>query len=54
MTARKSKPEKSKKRPYHPPKVTVHGDLRAMTKSKGGSSSDGSGKPATRAFGSNA
>jgi len=53
MTRKKPVAAEPKKRPYRTPKITPHGDLRTMTQSKGGSSSDGSGKPATRTFGAN-
>lgn len=41
-------PRESKKRPYRPPKLVVHGDLRTVTQGKGGGSSDGGSKPNTR------
>jgi hypothetical protein len=41
----------SKKRTYSPPKLVVHGDLKAMTTAKGGRFSDGVGKPRTRSGG---
>jgi hypothetical protein len=40
-----------KERPYHKPKLAVIGDLRTLTAAKGGSNSDGGGKPRTRSFG---
>lgn len=47
-------PPHSKKRTYTPPKLVVHGDLKAMTTRKAGASNDGSGKPRTRLSGFNA
>jgi hypothetical protein len=37
-----------RKRVYRTPELKVHGDLRTLTLTKGGTNSDGSGKPATR------
>jgi hypothetical protein len=51
MTAKKDAVDRAKKRPYRSPRLKVHGDLRAMTKSKGADKADG-GKPATRGAGS--
>jgi hypothetical protein len=45
---------KKAKKPYRKPKLAVHGDIRRLTKAKGGTKSDGSGKPATRTSGGNA
>jgi hypothetical protein len=42
------------KKPYHPPKLMVHGDIRALTGVKRGRFADGTGKPRTRRSGSNA
>lgn len=50
MAPKKETPRFGKKRPYRAPKLTVHGDLKALAKAKGGASSDGS-KPASRASG---
>ena len=36
------------KKPYRAPKLTVYGDLRTITKAKGGTASDGGGKPPTK------
>jgi hypothetical protein len=36
------------RQPYRPPELIVHGDLRALTRSKKGTKSDGVGKPKTR------
>jgi hypothetical protein len=41
------------KRPYLAPALKVLGDFRKLTTIKGGSNSDGTGKPRTRFFGSN-
>ncbi len=43
-----------RKKPYRTPKLTVHGDIRTLTRAKAGTKSDGAGKPATRASGGNA
>jgi hypothetical protein len=40
-----------KRKPYHSPRLTVHGDIRKLTRSKAGTKGDGSGKPATRTSG---
>jgi hypothetical protein len=37
----------SGKRVYRTPRLKVHGDLRELTKLKGGTSNDNSGKPKT-------
>jgi hypothetical protein len=38
------------RKPYRPPRLKVHGDLRALTHTaKGGIRSDGGGAPKTRA-----
>jgi hypothetical protein len=47
MTGKKKAPRTQKKRPYRTPKLLVHGDLRTMTKAKGGCMADNA-KPATR------
>ncbi|MBI4614089.1 MAG: lasso RiPP family leader peptide-containing protein [Planctomycetes bacterium] len=40
------------KKPYHPPRLVVYGDLRRLTMSKAGTKSDGGGaKPNTRLAG---
>jgi hypothetical protein len=46
----KGRPRQSagKKQPYRSPELTVHGDIRALTRSKRGTSNDGTGKPRTR------
>ena len=36
------------KKPYRAPRLTVYGDLRTITKAKGGTSNDGGGKAATK------
>jgi len=38
---------------YAAPKLVVHGDLKALTRTKKGRNSDGFGKPRTRASGTN-
>ena len=52
MSPNKKPPRPGTKRPYRPPKLTVHGDLKVLAKvtTKGGGSADG-GKPATRVGG---
>jgi len=42
------------KKLYRRPKLTVHGDIRALTRTKKGTSYDGSGKPRTKTTGTNA
>ncbi len=37
-----------RKKPYTPPRMTLFGSLRDLTRSKGGTKSDGGLKPATR------
>jgi hypothetical protein len=54
MTRKPAAPRREKKRPYRTPRLTVHGDLRTITLAKGGGSADGTGKPRTRASGTNA
>ena len=51
MSATKGQPErKPAKKPYQEPVLTVHGDIRQVTKAnKGGHANDGSGKPNTKA-----
>ena len=51
MTRAKAAPHRVKKRPYHAPVLKTHGDLRTLTKAKGGNRSDG-GSPKTRTTGS--
>ena len=41
-------PDRPKKRPYRTPKLTTHGDLRLLTRTKHGDRADGLGKPKTR------
>ena len=43
-----------KRKPYRRPKLTVHGDIRELTRTKGGTKADGTGKPATKASGQGA
>lgn len=40
-----------KKKPYRPPRLVAYGDLRTLSMEKGGTKSDGGGKPRTRARG---
>ncbi len=47
---RRQKPKK----PYRKPTLKVHGDIRALTGAKGGTSNDGPGKPKTKLAGANA
>ena len=49
----KAKASQSKKA-YRPPRLTVYGNLRQLTRAKGGASNDGGGKPRTKASGGNA
>jgi hypothetical protein len=51
MTSKQKDPRRSggKKKPYRKPELSVHGDIRAITQSKGSHSNDGTGKPATKA-----
>jgi hypothetical protein len=41
-------PDRPKKRPYRTPKLTTHGDLRLLTRTKNGGRADGIGNPKTR------
>ena len=52
MTTKNEARRLGKKRPYRVPRLTVHGDLKALAKTtgKGGASADG-GKPASRVGG---
>lgn len=45
-----TKPNRRRK-PYRPPRLTVHGDLRRLTMVKGGGANDGGGKPRTKLSG---
>jgi len=55
MTSNKDVPHREeKKRAYRTPHLTVHGDLKALTMAKGGSSADGNRKPRTKQYGTNA
>jgi len=47
----KATPRDRTKKPYRPPRLIVHGDLRRLTMAKGGSATDGSGKPKTKTTG---
>ena len=42
------------KKPYRKPRLAVHGDIRDLTRAKGGTKNDGTGKPATKASGAGA
>ncbi len=42
------------RKPYAAPKLTVHGNIRTLTRAKAGTKNDGTGKPATKAGGGNA
>lgn len=42
------------RKPYRPPRLIVHGDLRRLTGVKGGNRNDGAGKPRTRLSGARA
>ncbi len=48
----KSKAQNRKKKPYSSPRLVAYGDFRTLTRSKGGSSNDGQGKPRTKLGGS--
>ncbi len=50
----KSKSQNRKKRPYSRPRLVAYGDFRSLTRSKGGTSDDGPGKPITKLAGKNA
>ena len=41
-------PVKPAKRPYRAPRLAVYGNLRDMTRAKGGVKGDGGGNPATK------
>jgi hypothetical protein len=51
MSRKRSERERKKKRPYRTPTLKTFGDLRALTKGKGGNRTD-SGMPKTRNSGS--
>ncbi len=44
----------ARKKAYRAPKLTVHGDIRKLTRAKAGTRGDGTGKPATRTTGTSA
>ncbi len=44
----RSKKTARKKKPYRPPRLVVYGDLRRLTRGKGGSNPDGGGLPRTK------
>lgn len=46
-----SRQSTGKRKPYRSPELTVHGDIRALTRAKAGTNTDGTGKPKTRASG---
>lgn len=41
----------SRKKPYRKPSLRVHGDIRVITRAKGGTKGDGTGKPKTKTTG---
>ena len=49
----KSKHQRTKKKAYTSPRLVAYGDFRALTRTttKGGTGTDGGGKPQTRAGG---
>jgi hypothetical protein len=47
MTTKKDGRRPAGKRPYRAPKLKIHGDLKALTQTKGGDRGDG-GAPKTR------
>lgn len=49
MTQKKTAPY-AKKRPYRAPALRIHGDLKALTKAKGGNRTE-SGQPKTKPSG---
>lgn len=49
---RREAPGMRRKKPYRPPRVVRYGDLYRLTGVKGGTKSDGGGKPTTKASGS--
>lgn len=50
----KSTPRNQTKKPYRTPRLVVHGDLRRLTMTKGGTTNDGAGKPRTKSGGASA
>ncbi len=57
MTEKQKRPSgesAGKRKAYRPPKLTVHGNVRELTRAKAGTKNDGTGKPATKASGGNA
>ena len=48
MKEKRDTPKRAKKRPYRAPKLTRHGDLQSLTRTKGGDRGDGGGAPKTR------
>jgi hypothetical protein len=49
MTGKTGRQASPKRRAYRVPKLKTHGDLRRVVRAKGGSQSDGAGKPKTKA-----
>lgn len=47
----KAETQPPKKKPYRPPRLVAYGDLRTLTKAKGGINNDGGGKPRTKVSG---
>ena len=50
MAQKKRAPRHARKRPYRPPALVRHGDLKTLTMAKGGNRTDG-GSPKTRTAG---
>ena len=48
---KKSKRENRKKKAYSSPRLVTYGDLRTLTRGKGGGNNDGQGKPASKTTG---
>ena len=46
-----NKNQGKKKKPYRSPQLVTYGDLRTLTRTKGGTSNDGQGKPRTKTGG---
>lgn len=47
-TTKADRARATKKKPYRAPRLTVYGDLRTITKTKGGTFGDGTGAPKTK------
>lgn len=48
---RRSATKPSRKKPYQSPQLVIYGNLRQLTKVKGGAANDGGTKPMTKAGG---